>query len=110
MRALGRNTITTTLVLMTLFVSRPRPLWADGDGKNEETKAKPASLEAPSPLTERERWLLDRMEQLEKRVAELETKGDTSATHVSGAATAPTAPLNAAIGSLQQTQRLQPRR
>jgi hypothetical protein len=95
MRALGRNTITTSLVLMTLCVSRPGQLWADGDGKNEEAKAKPARLEAPSPLTERERWLLDRVEQLEKRVAELETKSDSSAMHVGGA---PAAPLNAASG------------
>jgi hypothetical protein len=31
-------------------------------------------LEAPMALTERERWLLDRVEQLEKRVEELEAK------------------------------------
>ena len=38
---------------MTLCVSRPGQLWADGDGKNEEAKAKPARLETPSPLTAR---------------------------------------------------------
>jgi len=32
-------------------------------------------VDAPAPLTERERWLLDRVEQLEKRVADLESKG-----------------------------------
>src|ERR1700693_2957000 len=53
MRALVRNTITATLALMTLCVSRPGQLWADGDGKNEEAKAKPARLETPSPLTAR---------------------------------------------------------
>ena len=79
MPALGRNTITTTLVLMTLYLSGPGQLWADGDGKNDEAKAKPASLEVPSPLTERERWLLDRVDQLEKRVEELEAKSNASA-------------------------------
>jgi hypothetical protein len=46
---------------------------ADGDGKNEAPKANPPKMESPTPLTERERWLLDRVELLEKRVAELET-------------------------------------
>ncbi len=50
------------------------------DGKSEPP-TKPlaaAKIEAPAPLTERERWMLDRMEQLEKRVAELEAKGQPS--------------------------------
>src|SRR4029077_2451036 len=39
--------------------------------------AKPGAtkVDAPAPLTERERRMLDRMEELEKRVAELEAKG-----------------------------------
>ncbi|HTT34114.1 MAG TPA: outer membrane beta-barrel protein [Methylomirabilota bacterium] len=43
-----------------------------------KTAAKPAEskVEAPAPLTERERWLLDRVEQLEKRVAELEARSN----------------------------------
>jgi len=40
----------------------------DGDG------AKPVSAAPPAGLTEREQWLLDRVEQLEKRVAELEAR------------------------------------
>jgi hypothetical protein len=56
----------------------PSPLMAD-DGKDKNApaaKAAPAKPEAPAAgLTERERMLLDRVEQLEKRVAELETKG-----------------------------------
>lgn len=35
-------------------------------------------IDAPALLTERERLLLDRMEQLEKRVPELEAKGQLS--------------------------------
>ena len=57
--------------------SFPHSALADGNDKNE-SKA-PTKIEAPAPLTERERWLLDRMEQLEKRVAELEAKGSVPA-------------------------------
>jgi len=39
------------------------------------TTAKPAENKPESGLTDRERWLLDRVEQLERRVAELEAKG-----------------------------------
>ena len=49
--------------------------FADDDGKDKPS-AKPAAgakIETPAPLTERERWLLDRVEQLEKRVADLES-------------------------------------
>jgi hypothetical protein len=38
----------------------------------------PAKLAAPVPLTDRERSLLDRVEQLEKRVADLESKGQNA--------------------------------
>jgi Putative beta-barrel porin-2, OmpL-like. bbp2 len=52
--------------------------FADDDGKEKPpTKAAATKIEAPAPLTERERLLLDRVEQLEKRVADLEGKGTT---------------------------------
>src|SRR6516162_6960033 len=35
--------------------------------------------DAPQALTERERWLFDRIEQLEKRVAQLESQSNSSA-------------------------------
>ena len=52
-----------------------------GDDDKDKPPAKPAAtkIEAPAPLTERERLLLDRVEQLEKRVADLEGKGSPSA-------------------------------
>jgi hypothetical protein len=59
----------------------PAVVLADGrDGnpppaKTETAKPNTAKVDAPAPLTERERWMLDRMEQLERRVAELEAKG-----------------------------------
>src|SRR5580765_6107436 len=55
--------------------------FADDDGK-DHPPAKPApttKIDAPAPLTERERQLLDRVEQLEKRMAELEDKAQPSA-------------------------------
>src|SRR5260370_38109798 len=55
--------------------------FADHDGK-DSPPAKPATtnIEAPGPLTARERLLLDRVEQLEKRVADLESKGTANST------------------------------
>jgi hypothetical protein len=51
----------------------------DGNEKNEPPAKRLATkVDAPAPLTERERWLLDRVEELEKRVADLESKGKTS--------------------------------
>jgi hypothetical protein len=62
--------------------------FADDDGKNQPP-AKPAAVkvDAPAPLTERERQLLDRVEQLEKRMAELEGKAQPAAA-VAGASPA----------------------
>jgi hypothetical protein len=66
-----------------LWVSTsPAILLADDekDKKTPPAKAAPAKSDASAPgLTERERMLLDRVEQLEKRVAELETKGPAGA-------------------------------
>jgi Putative beta-barrel porin-2, OmpL-like. bbp2 len=66
---------------------------ADDDGKgNPPTKPATTNIEAPAPLTARERMLLDRVEQLEKRVADLE--GKTDATAVSGADAAANQPAS----------------
>ncbi|HYL64996.1 MAG TPA: outer membrane beta-barrel protein [Candidatus Methylomirabilis sp.] len=46
----------------------------DGSG-DAEKKAATAKPNSSAPLTDRELWLLERIEQLEKRVAELEAKG-----------------------------------
>ena len=52
----------------------------DDDGKDKPpTGPAAARIEAPAPLTERERRLLDRVEQLEKRVADLEEKAQPAA-------------------------------
>src|SRR5260370_13752421 len=79
MRTLGRIAARMLPVWLGLFcaIEFPHPALADGNGKNDAKAA--TKLEAPAPLTERERWLLDRMEQLEKRVAELEAMRNTPA-------------------------------
>jgi Putative beta-barrel porin-2, OmpL-like. bbp2 len=54
--------------------------FGDDDGKDKPpTGPAAARIEAPAPLTERERRLLDRVEQLEKRVADLEEKAQPAA-------------------------------
>ena len=55
--------------------------FADDDGK-DQPPAKPAEarIDSPAPLTERERQLMDRVEQLEKRMAELESKAHSAST------------------------------
>src|SRR5467141_4946932 len=88
MPTLGRKTIATPLAVMLLCTLCAGRLSADGDGKSEAAKARPPKIEAPAPLTERERLLLDRMEQLEQRVAELEAKHNASVPSVSAAGAA----------------------
>src|SRR5258708_38390165 len=88
MSALAQRTVIATLAVVLLCSLRPGRLLADGDGKSEAAKARPPKIEAPAPLTERERLLLDRMEQLEQRVAELEAKHNASVPSVSGAGAA----------------------
>jgi len=86
MRAFNHNGKSFRLFFVALLCTVvPNPLLAD----DKETSSPPAKtapdksdtrkIEAPTPLTERERWMLDRMEQLEKRVAELETKSNSPA-------------------------------
>src|SRR5262249_39058721 len=57
------------------------------DGKDAPpAKTETKRIDAPVPgLTERERWMLERMEQLEKRVAELEAKAQPAASSSSEA-------------------------
>jgi hypothetical protein len=80
MRTFGRNKVFSWLVGAALLyhIAAPSRLLADDkDGKSAPaapTSAKPAKVDVPAPLTERERMLLDRVEQLEKRVTELEAK------------------------------------
>ena len=94
--------ILVALVLVAVLCGSTIPVFAstDDNGKSEPpAKRVAAKVDAPAPFTERERWLLDRMEELEKRVADLESKGnptsspapaaDASATQPSSASTTP---------------------
>ncbi len=83
MRAFKQKRISILAILTALVCASTAPglLCAedDKDKNNQPRKVAPATMDAPAPgLTERERWLLDRVEQLEKRVAELEAKGTAS--------------------------------
>jgi hypothetical protein len=83
MRAFGRKERVSWLFLGVLVSTSVVSSYGHADDKSSgesPTKSTPAKIDAPDPgLTERERWLLDRMEQLEKRVAELEAKGNSPA-------------------------------
>jgi hypothetical protein len=70
--------IATTVLVASFPASR---LAADNDGKSSPAVAVRVDMpDAPNlGFTEREKWLLDRVEQLEKRVAELESKAKPAA-------------------------------
>jgi hypothetical protein len=90
MRAFGQKTNFTWLVFAALLCTSlfPGRVFAgDKNDSNPPAKAVPMKMDAPAPgLTERERWLLDRVEQLEKRVADLESKGTAPAASAETAA------------------------
>ncbi len=76
------------LLAALLFTSIvPNRLLADDkETSNPSAKSAEAKSDSPAPgLTERERLLLDRVEQLERRVAELETKSNSTAAAVAAA-------------------------
>jgi hypothetical protein len=83
MGACGQKRGFIGIVLTAFLYSGAVPGVAFASGKDDDAPpakteaAKPgaAKVDAPAPLTERERRMLDRMEELEKRVAELEVKG-----------------------------------
>ncbi len=89
MRAFKRNRRKFRLVfaaILCVILIPFRLLADDKEASNPPAKPTPAKPDSPAPLTERERWMLDRMEQLEKRVAELESKSNppvTPATEIS---------------------------
>src|ERR1700724_2418612 len=97
--------IVVALALVTVFYGSTIPVFAstDDNGKSEPpAKRVAAKVDAPAPLTERERWLLDRVEELEKRVADLESKGSSGADASAaqpGSANGATSPIAAATPS-----------
>jgi len=89
MRAINQTRKILGLLLAAILSTAVIPFRSVADDKetgNPPAKAALAKPDSPAPLTERERWMLDRMEQLEKRVAELESKSNppvTTATEIS---------------------------
>jgi Putative beta-barrel porin-2, OmpL-like. bbp2 len=91
------------LVLVTVFYGSTIPVFASTDdtGKSEPpAKRVTAKVDAPAPLTERERWLLDRVEELEKRVADLESKGNPTTSPAADASAAQPPSGNAATSAV----------
>src|SRR5216683_1573074 len=85
--------------LLCTSIATIRLLADDKETSNPPAKSAPArddapKVEAPAPLTERERWLLDRVEQLEKRVAELESKGNPTTSPAADTSAAQPASVN----------------
>src|SRR5258706_1050968 len=97
MRILGWKRV-VSLGLVTVFYGSTIPVFASADDNSKSeppAKRVAAKVDAPAPLTERERWLLDRVEELEKRVADLESKGNPTAASATDASPAGTASANA---------------
>jgi hypothetical protein len=91
MRAFNRSQKMFCLILAVLFcvyIVPGRLLADDKDSGTPTAKSASAKLDSPAPLSERERWMLDRMEQLEKRVAELESRSNAPAAPAAVAAAA----------------------
>jgi Putative beta-barrel porin-2, OmpL-like. bbp2 len=94
------------IVAALLYTStNPRLLLADDD-KDKNTppaKAATAKSDAPAPLNERERMLLDRVEQLEKRVADLEANKPAEASPVAPVGSAETSAVAAGVPAANTT-------
>src|SRR6266852_5711494 len=87
-----------SLMLVTVLCGGTIPVVAStDDNEKSERTSKPAAakMEGPAPLTERERWLLDRVEELEKRVADLESKGKPSESPAADASAPPPGAVSA---------------
>jgi hypothetical protein len=84
MRAFNNDCRISWLLLIVLVgtIAVPACSFADDDtdkkASNPPAKPAAAKIESPAPLTERERYLLDQLEELKKRVAELESKAGSS--------------------------------
>ena len=94
------------IVAALLYTStNPRLLLAndDKDKNTPPAKAATAKPDAPAPLTERERMLLDRVEQLEKRVAELEANKPAEASPVAPIGPAETSAVAAGVPAANTT-------
>jgi len=104
MRAFNNDCRISWLLLIVLVSTIAVPVcsFADDDNtgkKASDPPAKPAAakIESPAPLTERERYFLDQLEELKRRVAELESKASSSV--VPAAATPAPQPASSSLTS-----------
>ncbi len=85
MRAFKNDCRVSWLLLIVLIGAIAVPACSIADDKTDKKASDPAvksavaKIESPPPLTERERWLLDQVEELKKRVTELESKVNSPA-------------------------------
>lgn len=104
MTLFGRKRVLLWVSLTVALSSGVAPgllIAGDEEKASPPAKAAPIKPDAPSPgLTERERWLLDRVEQLEKRVADLESKGNPTAVRAADASPAQPVSANAATSAV----------
>src|SRR5271154_5399687 len=102
MRAFIQKKMPIFAILAALLCANTNPglLLADDDKDKNKPPAKAAAAKPDAPsagLTERERMLLDRVEQLEKRVAEIEAKEPAGAPPTAPAGPAETGAVVAAM-------------
>jgi Putative beta-barrel porin-2, OmpL-like. bbp2 len=107
MRAFIQKKISILAIIAALLYASTSPglLLADDD-KDKNTppaKAATAKPDAPAPLTERERMLLDRVEQLEKRVADLEGNKPAEASPVAPVGSAETSAVAVGVPAANTT-------
>ena len=77
MRAFNQTPKMLRLLFVAMLCTTLIPCRSLADDKgagHPPAKPAPAKPDSPAPLTERERWMLDRIDQLEKRMAELESR------------------------------------
>jgi hypothetical protein len=86
--------------LLSTGIFSNRLLADDKDTTNPPAKTATVKSDSLAPLTERERWMLDRMEQLEKRVAELEAKSNPGAAMATETTMAPPTPAQPSPASV----------
>src|SRR5450432_1410114 len=67
-----RESLWRVALALLCLIAIPCRLLADDKGSSDGPSKSPTKVVGPVPLTERERMLLDRLEELEKRVADLE--------------------------------------
>jgi hypothetical protein len=110
MRAFNNDRWISLLLLIVLIgtIAVPARSFAGDDNTDKKASNPPANppatkIESPTPLTERERWLLDQVEELKKRVAELESKVNPPAAPAAAAPAAQPASLNPASPSVATT-------